>query len=404
MSDDFERALATGQVDAAEAVAATVAGARFVLSHGDAACLAGEIRKGGQSAARSGSGSGAAAAVIDVSAALIRAIFVERSLGESGWAANGEDRRASNMTPGRESAGFTPGLPRGSAALISDRANSSTSLLDLPERLRYCPATEPFVIPADDPRVSLRGQLGARAKRQIPAGTLLGPYACYMCERKGTPECYNKRMLRGGMHGEMSHERFAHSFLSETKDGGEYMADAFRFGNLSAAVNDVSEAPMEDKLVSPSSANGCQSSQQRALNVEMIEVSVHGFPFMFHATVADVECGEELLTSYGESYWDGIREKERRLIGIFDGNMEGYRPGGEVALVNEKEKEKEKEKVETEIETTVEIDAAAAAEMGRGPVETSATAAAAATAHWTTATSSAWHSQSAATVAVNPST
>jgi hypothetical protein len=200
------------------------------------------------------------------------------------------------------------------------------------------------------------------------------------------------------MHGEMSHERFAHSFLSETKDGGEYMADAFRFGNLSAAVNDVSEAPMEDKLVSPSSANGCQSSQQRALNVEMIEVSVHGFPFMFHATVADVECGEELLTSYGESYWDGIREKERRLIGIFDGNMEGYRPGGGVALVNEKEK------VETEIETTVETDAAAAAEMERGPVETSAIAAASVAAHWTTATSSAWHSQSVATVAVNPST
>jgi hypothetical protein len=203
------------------------------------------------------------------------------------------------------------------------------------------------------------------------------------------------------MHREISHEQFAHSFLSRAKDGGEYMADAFRFGNLSAAVNDVSEAPMEDKLVCPYSANGCQSSKNRAVNVEMIEVFVHGFPFMFHATVADVERGEELLTSYGESFWDGIQEKERRLIETFDGNMEGYRgPGG--GEVNEIEKEKESVERKIELETG-ERYATAAAKIKTDPAETLATAAAAAAADWTTAASSTQRSEPAATMAVNPS-
>ena len=50
------------------------------------------------------------------------------------------------------------------------------------------------------------------------------------------------------------------------------------------------------------------------VNVDTIEISIHGFPFMFHCTVADVEPGEELLTSYGEAYWELIRECELRIV------------------------------------------------------------------------------------------
>lgn len=55
--------------------------------------------------------------------------------------------------------------------------------------------------------------------------------------------------------------------------------------------------------------------QPRDANVGMIEIVFHGFPFMFHVTIADVEAREELVASYGETYWEVIRECELRLAG-----------------------------------------------------------------------------------------
>jgi hypothetical protein len=48
--------------------------------------------------------------------------------------------------------------------------------------VRQCIAPCPSV-PTGDPRADLVGELGARAVRHIPAGTLLGPYAAYVCTK-----------------------------------------------------------------------------------------------------------------------------------------------------------------------------------------------------------------------------
>lgn len=61
---------------------------------------------------------------LDITAALTRAIVVERSLGGGG----------------------------GGGGIVSESSRPSARLLNLPERMRYCPAAELFVIPADDPR------------------------------------------------------------------------------------------------------------------------------------------------------------------------------------------------------------------------------------------------------------
>ena len=33
-------------------------------------------------------------------------------------------------------------------------------------------------------------------------------------------------------------------------------------------------------------------------------VRVHDLPFMFHVAVEDIQAGEELLTEFGEHYWE----------------------------------------------------------------------------------------------------
>ena len=112
----LEVALSADRLDAAAAVAATVAGSRLVYTHGDvsdvAACPA--VHDGGPGAVAA-----AAAVAIDVISALTRAIVVERYLSSTG----------------------------------SGESNNARSSLELPGRLRYCPAAEIFAIPDDDPRV-----------------------------------------------------------------------------------------------------------------------------------------------------------------------------------------------------------------------------------------------------------
>jgi hypothetical protein len=52
---------------------------------------------------------------------------------------------------------------------------------------------------------------------------------------------------------------------------------------------------------------------KRKVNVHLVEVKVHDFPFIFHVSVEDVAPGEELLTVYGCEYWEQVREGRRSV-------------------------------------------------------------------------------------------
>ena len=122
---DFEASLAAGRVDPATAVAASVVGAVVTVSH-----------SGAEVPPR-----------LDVAAALTRAIIMEQCGGDGGG--GGGDGGGGGGDGGGDGGGGVG--------------------LDLPKRMRYCPAAEPFVIPADDPRLKLRGGVSCSTRSKIIA-------------------------------------------------------------------------------------------------------------------------------------------------------------------------------------------------------------------------------------------
>ena len=220
----------------------------------------------------------------------------------------------------------------GKAGRLGD-SRAVTSALDLPAQLPYTDAVEPFEVPPDDPRVGLAGELGVRAVRHIPKGTLLGPYATYVCTRseyksrrfQQTPGATHEVPVgMGSLYAELDHNAFAADFVSVDKHtdlhkelGEGMVADAYGYGNLALAVNDPSPNPFGDQAESVYEETKAADAK---VNVHLIEVSIHNFPFMFHITVRDVEPGEELLMAYGQLYWEHVRECRKRIRSLIPGH------------------------------------------------------------------------------------
>ena len=58
-------------------------------------------------------------------------------------------------------------------------------------------------------------------------------------------------------------------------------------------------APGAEEPPPEAAADAVVAGAKRKVNVHLVEVKVHDFPFMFHVAVEDVAPGEELLTVYG---------------------------------------------------------------------------------------------------------
>jgi hypothetical protein len=163
-----------------------------------------------------------------------------------------------------------------------------------------------FTVPQTDARRALRGQLGVRCRQgcHIPARTLLGPYAAYVCTQKEqevrkyepppgsgdndsgggvsddgvgkeaavrrAEEERKEPALRGirRLEEESQHQQFETTFES-TKgtavDGVKLLVDAYGYGGFAAAVNDPTIDPftsMCERMAEP--------------NVALVEVLVYG--------------------------------------------------------------------------------------------------------------------------------
>jgi hypothetical protein len=220
------------------------------------------------------------------------------------------------------------------AATTLTMTDAAAAAIDLPETLDYCDGVEAFTIGDDDPRVILRGELGARATRRIPAGTLLGPHAAYACARVEyhsrkfcVPVHGARRALDPSvryttpLHAELDHDAFAADFLSvagtELEESlGGIIADAYGYGNLASAVNDPAIDPFDVE-----GTNDELRVDTGVVNVHLVEIVVHDFPFMFHVAVNEIKEGEELLTEQGQYFWEMIRSGRRRIAAVSGGRM-----------------------------------------------------------------------------------
>ena len=221
------------------------------------------------------------------------------------------------------------------AAFNADAAESipvETEAPALCRSLPYSAAVEMYTVPEDDTRCLLRGQLGVRCRAgfRIPPRTLLGPYAAYVCTaseqdvRKFLPPTGAEvRDAGAGESGGASDHQLIKS-IERLEEEGKHLqfqtnfvrikgtvvadkrlvVDAYGYGGLAAAVNDGAINPYNQ---SDDSAQGSEP------NVALVEVLVHGFPFMMHMSLREINGGEELLCRYGEDYWDAHDDHQCRV-------------------------------------------------------------------------------------------
>lgn len=214
----------------------------------------------------------------------------------------------------------------------SAAADLLDSAANLPAQIPYTDAVEPFEVPSGDPRLDLVGEIGVRAVRSIAAGTILGPVATYVCDdneynlRKFAAVEGAKRSLpprlehSRNMYTELDHDAFAADFQTVPAHEVGVVADAYGYGNLALAVNDPAVNPLSGENYEGD--GGPIGEMTGKTNVHLVELEVHGFPFMFHVAVENIEPGEELLTDYGSGFWDTVREHKQRMRALFEANAD----------------------------------------------------------------------------------
>ena len=97
---------------------------------------------------------------------------------------------------------------------------------------------------------------------------------------------------------------------------GGIIADAYGYGNLASAVNDPAIDPFDVE-----GTNDELRVDTGVVNVHLVEIVVHDFPFMFHVAVNEIKEGEELLTEQGQYFWEMIRSGRRRIAAVSGGRM-----------------------------------------------------------------------------------
>jgi hypothetical protein len=134
----------------------------------------------------------------------------------------------------------------------------------------------------DDKILRTAKQYGCFAANEIPEGTVLGQYVGEL-----KMELLHESDSDNPDSGPPEHAP-EYAFALCVIDSAELFVDAKRFGNEMAFINDG----RPDK-----SRN----------NVAYLQVSVNGVPVIFILSLRRISAGEELLTHYGERFWNGHR-------------------------------------------------------------------------------------------------
>ena len=159
---------------------------------------------------------------------------------------------------------------------------------------------------ASDPRVGLRGQSKAVAKRKLAEFDVVGAYS----GRLFTNDAF--RQKRGGsLPGFIEHERYSYDLFLKDGDDATHAThlvidpwpgrDEDTAGGPLMAINDCRADPL------------ASNAGQSRYNCEFCEVEIRGFPYLFVVASTDIAKGAELLIDYGQEYWVHRRAIEKYL-------------------------------------------------------------------------------------------
>eukprot|EP00192_Tetraselmis_astigmatica_P001991 CAMPEP_0117697926 /NCGR_PEP_ID=MMETSP0804-20121206/29496_1 /TAXON_ID=1074897 /ORGANISM="Tetraselmis astigmatica, Strain CCMP880" /LENGTH=1007 /DNA_ID=CAMNT_0005512223 /DNA_START=75 /DNA_END=3098 /DNA_ORIENTATION=+ len=187
-------------------------------------------------------------------------------------------------------------------------------------------------VPADDPRVQLRGFCRLVTERDLKAGDVVLVYqgrmmteAEYNSMKKTPPDEWREDDTQWETHC----ERYAldMSAYNSHPEGGRQSQDklmlhAFRCGNETSCANDpaiISCAEDIDEWDSHKLENGDLDNSNvkvvahihppnRFGNVVLQEFLICEWPYPFLVAVCEIKAGEELLLQYGHKYWTAMTE------------------------------------------------------------------------------------------------
>jgi len=188
-----------------------------------------------------------------------------------------------------------------------------------------CPGVVARKVADNDPRGSLRGQMGLYVKHgwRLPRHTVLGPYIGTILE-EGNLGIMN-------LPERLERERYTYTFgqlaprvekaaarTSGSKSDDEagpdaadvlpevltLISDGMMEGNLLRTINDFRDDPIRQP-------HG--STRDRTKNCMFVEVHHHGWPYVFVVLTKELVGGDEVLIDYGQAYWEGHEQRDKRL-------------------------------------------------------------------------------------------
>ena len=181
----------------------------------------------------------------------------------------------------------------------------------LPAEAPHDPRFEEFRIGSADPRVGLRGGMGCRAVADVPSGTVVGVYTGHVfthAEKFNTPAILKAKASDGPSRAEWLAESFTAEFTSFNASRGLERHDilavcALDFPGVCHRAN--------EGLIDPFGRAATESVAKP--NAEYVEAEVHGWPLVFVVTIAALRCGEEVVVSYGDAYWELMTDFRERV-------------------------------------------------------------------------------------------
>jgi hypothetical protein len=168
---------------------------------------------------------------------------------------------------------------------------------------------EAFTISATDDRTVLRGKNGARAKKYLKPGTVLGFYAGEYC----TNEEFEKKPWW------LKRQQYDFG-VSNPKDTEGVSIDGYDKSNCLACINAASTHGHFPEAIQKPTQNVHFITVQRPVPCNYGDIGV-GTPVgvVFVYTMEDIPAGKELLADYGESFWKKLKKVLSPIV-IDDGD------------------------------------------------------------------------------------
>lgn len=191
---------------------------------------------------------------------------------------------------------------------------------------RFPADLEMFVIPADDPRVHLRGQPGCRVTRDFASGEFIALVGGWMGLRSELPD------ILGGLD-QVAFEKTAVYFVHDWNNHPWQHRDKLvcasygQCGDMAMrCIRDCRDQPRLDASRIPVS-----DKEERQCNVEYGEVLTNAFsapwntdgwlPVKFLFTRRAIKKGEEIRCEYGD-YWRMVHQADQREMQWLNRNMQ----------------------------------------------------------------------------------